>query len=91
MLHSTSFEFFLGPFKPTGEGFVGAASYGQQVLDDVLAVGGLATTTLSQQDDGLVLSTSQEVPICSLSHAVNVWGSVLPLAALEHLHHLERR
>lgn len=91
MLHSTSFEFFLGPFKPTGEGFVGAASYGEQVLDDVLTVGGLATTTLSQQDDGLILSTSQEVPICSLSHAVNMWGSVLPLAALEHLHHLERR
>lgn len=81
----------MDAFQPTGECFVGAASNGDQVLDDVLAVGGLATTTLAQQDDGLILSSGQEVPIGSLGHAVNVRGSVLPSAALEHLHHLERR
>lgn len=57
----------------------------------MLTVGGLATTTLAQQDNGLVLASGQEVPIGSLGHAVNVRGSVLPSAALEHLHHLERR
>lgn len=81
----------MDPFQPTGECFVGAASNGEQVLDDVLTVGGLATTTLAQQDNGLVLASGQEVPIGSLRHAVNVRGSVLPSAALEHLHHLERR
>ncbi len=79
------------PFQPTGECFVGAASDGEQVLDDVLTVGGLATATLAQQDNGLVLASGQEVPIGSLGHAVNVRGSVLPSAALEHLHHLEGR
>lgn len=77
--------------QPTGECFVGAASNGEQVLDDVLTIGGLATATLAQQDNGLILASGQEVPIGSLGHAVNVRGSVLPPAALEHLHHLERR
>lgn len=81
----------LNSLGPTGECFVGAASNGEQVLDDVLTVGGLATPTLAQQDNGLILASGQEVPIGSLGHAVNVRGSVLPPAALEHLHHLERR
>lgn len=34
--------------QPTGEGLVGAASDGQEVLDDMLAVGGLSAPTLSQ-------------------------------------------
>lgn len=88
----TKSEFFLfrAPLQPTGECFVSAASNGDQVLDDVLAVGGLATTALAQQNNRLILTSGQEVPVCSLGHAVNVRGSVLPSAALEHLHHLER-
>lgn len=38
----------LGQFRPTREGLVGAASDGKEVLDDMLAVGGLSTPTLSQ-------------------------------------------
>lgn len=34
--------------QPTREGLVGAAGDGEEVLDDVLAVGGLSTPTLSQ-------------------------------------------
>lgn len=56
----------------------------------MLAVCGLATATLAQQDNGLILASGQEVPVGSLGHAVNVRGSVLLPAALEHLHHLER-
>lgn len=56
----------------------------------MLAVGGLATSALAQQDNGLILASGQEVPIGGLGHAVNVRGGVLPPAALEHLHHLER-
>lgn len=74
--------------KPTWKGFVGAASDVEQVLDDVLAVGGLATSTFAQQNDWLVLASGQEVPIGCLSQVVNVRGRVLPPAALEHLHHL---
>jgi len=90
-MHDTLYFLLPVPFQPTGECFVGAASNGDQVLDDVLTVGGLATSTLAQQDDGLILSSGQQVPIGSLGHAVNVRGSVLPSAALEHLHHLQRR
>lgn len=54
----------------------------------MLAVGGLATSTFAEQDDGLVLASGQQVPVGGLGHAVNVWGRVLPPAALEHLHHL---
>lgn len=54
----------------------------------MLAVGGLAASTFSQQDDGLVLASGQEVPVGSLGHAVNMRGRVFPPAALEHLHHL---
>lgn len=57
----------------------------------MLTVGGLATATFAQQDDGLILTCGQEVPVGSLGHAINVRGSVLPPAALEHLHHLVRR
>lgn len=56
----------------------------------MLAVGGLATSALAQQDDGLILASGQEVPIGGLGHAVYVRGGVLSPAALEHLHHLER-
>lgn len=38
----------LGQFRPTREGLVGAASDGKEVLDDMLAIGGLSTPTLSQ-------------------------------------------
>lgn len=86
----TLFRSYLCPIQPTGEGFVGAASDGNEVLDDVLAVGGLAATTLAQQDDGLILASGQEVPISSLGHAVNVWAGVFPSAAFKHLHYLER-
>lgn len=77
--------------RPTGESLVGAASDGEEVLDDVLAVGGLSTPTLAQQNDGLVLSSGEEVPVGRLGCAVDVRGCVLPPAALKHLHHLEKR
>lgn len=80
----------LDPFQPTGEGFVGAASNSNEILDDVLTVGGLATTTLAQQDNGLILASCQEVSVCSLGHAVNVRGGIFPPAAFKHLHHLKR-
>lgn len=74
--------------QPTRKGLVGAASDGKKVLDDMLAVGGLSTPTLSQQNDGLILSSGEEMPVSSLSRAVDVRSGVLLPAALEHLHHL---
>lgn len=56
-----------------------------------MTVGGLAATTLAQQDDGLILASGQEISVGCLGHAVNMRGGVLPPAALKHLHHLERR
>lgn len=81
----------MASFQLTGECFVGAASNGKQVLDDMLTVGGLATAALAQQDNGLILTSGQQAPVSSLGHAVNMRGSVLPPAAFEHLHHLEGR
>lgn len=81
----------MGQWRPTGEGLVGAASNGEKVLDDVLAVGGLSTPTLAQQNDGLILSSGEEVPVGCLGCAVDVRGRVLPPAALKHLHHLGKR
>lgn len=81
----------MGQWRPTGEGLVGAASDGEEVLDDVLAVGGLSTPTLAQQNDGLILSSGEEVPVGRLGCAVDVRGRVLPPAALKHLHHLGKR
>lgn len=81
----------MDSFQPTGEGFVGAASNADQVLDDVLTVCSLAASTLAQQDNGLILTSGQEVPISRLGHVVNVRGSVLPFAALKHLHHLAKK
>lgn len=81
----------LDPFQPTGKGFVGAASNADQVLNNVLTVCSLATPTLAQQDNGLILTGGQEVPVSRLGHAVNVRGSVLPFAAFKHLHHLAER
>ncbi len=78
-------------FQHTGECLVSASCYVEQVLNDVLTVGGLAAATLAQQYDGLILASGQEVPIGSLGHAVNVRGGVLPPAALKHLHYLQRR
>lgn len=78
----------LAPLRPTREGLVGAASDGEEVLDDVLAVGGLSAPTLAQQNDGLILPSGEEVPVGSLGRAIDVRGGVLPPAALEHLHHL---
>lgn len=54
----------------------------------MLAVGGLAASAFAQQDDGLVLTSGQKVPVGGLGHAVNVRGRVLPSASFEHLHHL---
>lgn len=54
----------------------------------MLAVGGLATATLAQQDDGLVLPCGEQVPIGRLGHSVDVRRCVLTPAALEHVHHL---
>ena len=79
------------PFQPTGECLVGASSNSNQILDDMLTVGGLATSTLAKQNNGLILASGQEVPICSLCYAVNVRGSVLSSTALKHLHDLKGR
>lgn len=57
----------------------------------MLTVGGLAATTLAQQDNRLILASGQEVPIGSLGQAVNVRGCVLPFAAFEHLHYLKKK
>lgn len=81
----------MNPIQLTGEGFVGAASNSNKILDDVLTVGGLATTTLAQQDDGLIQASGQEVSVSSLGHAINVRGCVFPSAAFKHLHYLERK
>lgn len=72
----------------TGKCFVCAASNSNKILDDVLTVGRLPTTTLSQQDNGLIQASGQEVPVSSLGHAINVRGRVFPSAAFEHLHYL---
>lgn len=81
---------FWASLEPTREGLVGAASDGEEVLDDVLTVGGLPAPALAQQNDGLILSSGEEVPVGSLGRAIDVRGSVLPPAALKHLHHLKK-
>ena len=53
-----------------------------------MTVGRLATATLAQQHDGLVLTSGQQAPVGRLGHAVNVRRGVLSPAALEHVHHL---
>ncbi|TNN80784.1 hypothetical protein EYF80_009018 [Liparis tanakae] len=45
----------------TGEDFARAASDGDQVLDQVLAVGGLAATRLAHQHNGLILACGEQV------------------------------
>lgn len=81
----------LDSCQPTGEGFVDAASDGDQVLDDVLAAGRLAAAAAAQENNGLILACGEEAPVRSLGHAVDVRGRVFPPAAFEHLHHLQSR
>lgn len=57
----------------------------------MLTVGGLATSALAKQDNGLILTSGKETPIGSLRHAVDVRGCVLFLAALKHLHDLDSK
>lgn len=56
----------------------------------MLRAGGLATATTAQKDDGLVLTTHQHGPICSLGYGIDVGCHVLPPTPLEHVHHLEQ-
>lgn len=57
----------------------------------MLTVGGLATSTLAKQDNGLVLTSCKEASIGSLCQAVDVGGCVFFSAAFEHLHDLDRK
>lgn len=72
----------------TGEDFARAPGDGDQVLDQVLAVGGLAAAGLAQQHDGLILAGGEQVAVRRLSHGVDVRSRVLAPAAFEHVHHL---
>ena len=76
------------PSGLTGEGPAGAASDGDQVLDQVLGVGGLAAAALAQQHHRLVLPRGQQAAVRRLGHGVDVRRRVLPPATLEHVHHL---
>ena len=47
----------------TREDFAGAAGDGDQILEQVLAVGGLATARFAQQHDGLILPGGEQVAV----------------------------
>lgn len=72
----------------TRENLASATSNGDQILDQVLAVGGLATAGLAQQHNGLILTGGQQVAVRRLSHRVDMRRRVLPAAAFKHVHHL---
>lgn len=72
----------------TREDFACAPSDGDQVLHQVLAVGGLATAGLAQQHDGLILPGGEQVAVGRLGHRVDVRSRVLAPTAFEHVHHL---
>lgn len=72
----------------TRENLASATGNGDQILDQVLAVGGLATAGLAQQHNGLILTGGQQVAVRRLSHGVDVRCCVLPAAAFKHVHHL---
>ena len=72
----------------TGEDFARAAGDGHQVLDQVLAVGGLATARLSQHHNGLILPGGEQVAVGRLGHRVDVRCRVITPTAFEHVHHL---
>lgn len=73
----------------TRKDLASAASNGQQVLHQVLAVGGLPTATFAKQNDGLVLPRGQKVPVGRLSHSIDMRCCVLTPAAFKHVHHLQ--
>lgn len=72
----------------TREDFARAPSDGDQILDQVLAVGGLAAAGLAQQHNGLILTGGKQVAVRRLSHGVDMRSRVLAPAAFEHVHHL---
>lgn len=72
----------------TREDFARAPSDGDQILDQVLAVGGLAAAGLAQQHNGLILTGGKQVAVRRLSHGVDMRSRVLTPAAFEHVHHL---
>lgn len=80
--------FFFCLCRLTREDFSCAPSDGDQILDQVLAVGGLATAGLSQQHNGLILAGGEQVAVRRLSHSVDVRSRVLTPAAFKHVHHL---
>lgn len=72
----------------TREYFACAACNRDQILEQVLAVGGLAAARLAQQHDGLILSCGEKVAIGRLCHGVDVRSRVITPAAFEHVHNL---
>lgn len=81
-------SFFLPICRLTREDFACAASDGHQVLDQVLAVGGLAAARLPQQHDGLILPCGEQAAVSRLGHRVDMRSRVLTSTALEHVHYL---
>lgn len=72
----------------TREDFACAPSDGDQILDQMLTVGGLAASRLAQHHDGLVLTSGEQVAVRRLSNGVDMRSRVLAPAAFEHVHHL---
>lgn len=72
----------------TREDLARAAGDGDQILQQVLTVGGLAAAGLSQQHDGLVLAGGEQVTVRRLGHGVDVRSRVLAPTTFEHVHHL---
>lgn len=75
-------------WRLTREDLARAAGDGDQVLHQVLAVGGLATAGLAQQYDGLILPGGEQVPVGRLGHGVDMRCRVLAPTAFEHVHYL---
>lgn len=72
----------------TREDFASTPSNGDQVLDQVLAVCGLAAARLAQQHNGLILSGGEQIAVGRLGHRVDMRSRVLSATAFEHVHHL---
>lgn len=72
----------------TREDFACAPSDGDQILDQVLAVGCLATAGLAQQHNGLILTGGKQVAVGRLSHRIDMRSGVLAPTSFEHVHHL---
>lgn len=72
----------------TREDFACATSNGHQVLNQVLAVGGLATARLPQKHDGLILAGGEQAAVGRLGHRIDMRSRVLTSTTFEHVHYL---